>query len=121
MLPKRLKLSSPTQFSRVMRKGRKAGSRTVVVHVYDRSAESSPLPANVGGPRFGLIVSKAVGNAVARHALSRRLRHVAAAMADELPSSYEIVLRALPAAATATSHQLAYDIAKALKRIERRG
>ena len=54
-----------------MRKGVRAGSRTLMVHVYAR-----PDQVIQGGPRFGLVVSKQVGNAVTRHAVSRKLRNV---------------------------------------------
>ena len=42
-----------------MRKGVRAGSRTLMMHVYQRKD-----PVIQGGPRFGLVVSKQVGNAV---------------------------------------------------------
>jgi len=59
-------------------------------------------------------VSKAVGNAVTRHAVSRRLRHVAREHLAELPTGSRIVLRALPSAATATSAQLEGELASGL-------
>ena len=69
MLPAHLKLTSPTQFRRTIKGGQRAGSRTLVVHVNDTPAEVAAT-----GPRFGLVVSKAVGNAVVRHRTARRLR-----------------------------------------------
>ena len=47
-------------------------------------------------PRVGLIVSKAVGNAVARHQLSRRLRHTCRELLPTIPNNVDIVIRALP-------------------------
>jgi ribonuclease P protein component len=41
----------------------------------------------VGGPRVGLIVNKAVGSAVVRHRVSRRLRHVCARVFAELAAA----------------------------------
>lgn len=88
----------------------RAGSRTLVVHVAARTDV-----ALMGGPRFGLVVSKAVGNAVTRHAVSRKLRHVVAAGVDTLPRELDVVVRALPAAASATSAELAQDFRQSLE------
>lgn len=117
MLPRRHKLTSPAEFKRTIRGGRRGGSRTLVVHVHDRSTEpGDPDPSLTGGPRFGLVVSKAVGNAVTRHTVSRRLRHCAQRIVDKLPCSTDIVIRALPAAGTADSARLAADLHKALRK-----
>lgn len=70
-----------------------------------------------GGPRFGLIVSKAVGNAVVRHRVARRLRHICAGVASELPALADIVIRALPGAATADSAELDRQLRSALRRL----
>jgi ribonuclease P protein component len=55
-------------------------------------------------------VSKAVGGAVVRHRVARRLRHLLAARLAELPAGARIVVRALPAAAASTSAELADDL-----------
>lgn len=94
-----------------MRKGVRAGSSTLVVHVYARD----DLVVQ-GGPRFGLVVSKQVGNAVCRHAVSRRLREVARASVGKLERNYDVAVRALPPAATATSAELERDYRSALER-----
>jgi ribonuclease P protein component len=56
------------------------------------------------GPRIGFVVSGVVGNAVTRNRVKRRLRHLATAqVADtpvELARRIDIVVRALPRAAT---------------------
>ncbi len=88
-----------------------------------RPAPYPGLTVTVGGPRVGLVVSKAVGNAVTRHAVSRRLRHTAGRILDDtdlapqLRPDLSIVLRALPAAATATSGELERDVRHALRRL----
>ena len=100
-----------------MRKGVRAGSRTLMVHVYLRDT-----PVIQGGPRFGLVVSKQVGNAVTRHAVSRKLRGVVVQreLVDRLPRECDVVIRALPPAAAATSDELARDLAKALDKAEKK-
>jgi len=115
VLPKQHKFTSPTDFSRTIKRGRRAGSRTVVVHLNEPDAGATP--AHQGGPRVGLIVSKAVGNAVLRHRTSRRLRHVLASLFDALPPTVDIVVRALPASGGASSADLERDLRKALRRL----
>ncbi len=63
----------------------------MVVHA--RRAEHLPS-------RAGFIVSKAVGNAVHRNRVKRRLRHLAAAALPSTPFAVDVVVRALPAATT---------------------
>lgn len=99
-----------------------------MVHYWDPAASSSlsdapglkALVVTLGGPRFGFIVSKAVGNAVARHGLTRKLRGVCAELMKDpdlqIAESAFIVVRALPAAASASSEDVRADIVKALKR-----
>lgn len=122
MLPAHHKLTSPPQFRRTMKGSRRQGTRTVVVHARDTMSANSngtmgnPVEVAATGPRFGLIVSKAVGNAVVRHRTSRRLRHVCMTLIPKLPAGVDVVIRALPASATATSEQLEKDITKALRK-----
>ncbi|QYH19002.1 ribonuclease P protein component [Corynebacterium aquatimens] len=125
MLPRPHKLSSSADFRRAMRKGARAGSRTLMVHVYRQNTTAEDTthdpaaqdpPVIHGGPRFGLVVSKQVGNAVTRHAVSRKLREVLRANVDKLEPSHHVVVRALPAAATATSAELEADYLHALRK-----
>ncbi|MBV7293810.1 ribonuclease P protein component [Corynebacterium sp. TAE3-ERU16] len=118
MLPKEHRLSTPSDFSRTIRGGRRAGSKTVIVHL--RHTETEPGMARSGGPRFGLIVSKAVGNAVLRHRVSRRLRHVCAGLVAGLGDDCDVVIRALPRAADASGPELDRDVRRALGRIRDR-
>ena len=67
-----------------------------------------------GRPRAGFVVSKAVGGSVVRHAVVRRLRPLVAERLSALPPGSRVVLRALPAAAAATSAMLARDLDAAL-------
>ncbi len=71
----------------------------------------------VAQPRVGLVVSKAVGNAVTRNRVSRRVRHLVRPRLDRLPDAALLVVRALPPAAEASSVVLARDLDKALTRL----
>jgi len=67
--------------------------------------------------RIGFVVSGAVGPAVVRNRVRRRLRHLAADQLDRLPAGTLLVVRALPAAAGATYAQLATDLDAVLERL----
>ena len=82
----------------------------MVVHAHVDSSEF-----RVGGPRFGLVVSKAVGDSVTRHRVSRRLRQIAAQLMSGVESDLMVVIRANPASATASHDDLARDFSKALE------
>ena len=66
---------------------------------------------------MGLVVSKAVGNAVVRNRVSRRLRHQMSTRVDRLAPGSLLVLRAQPAAATAGSTELGADLDRVLERL----
>ncbi|MEV6068271.1 ribonuclease P protein component [Nocardia sp. NPDC052001] len=119
MLPEPYRLHRRTDFSRTVRQGRRIGRRDLVVHVLlHDDLSSGPEPSiRVGGPRFGLIVSKAVGPAVVRHRVARRLRHICASVAVDLPAGADIVLRALPGAANAASVDLERQIRSGLRKL----
>lgn len=120
MLPTQHKLTSPVQFRRTIKGGKRAGSRTLVVHLHHNSGTQAEAHADLTGhtgPRFGLVVSKAVGNAVVRHRTSRRLRHVCAKLIPEIPAGTDLVIRALPQSGRASSAELERDMRKALRKI----
>lgn len=111
MLPRAHRLTRPADFSQTVRRGRRAGTPPVVVHL---RTTTSFRPA-----RVGFIVSKAVGPAVVRNRTKRRLRHLMAARVDRLPAGTDVVVRALPAAADRTSDGLAAEIDRAMARVSR--
>ena len=115
-----------------MRSGRRCGRQDVVVHInalprfVDSGAgQPADLPHRQDvdrvGPRVGLIVSTAVGNAVVRHRVSRRLRHVAGRLIADIDPGVDIVVRALPGAATATFEDLERQIESAFGKLRLRG
>jgi len=67
----------------------------------------------------GFTVSKAVGNAVVRNRVKRRLRHLTREHLSDLtglPGRAALVVRALPAAATASYGDLGDELGSALAR-----
>ncbi|SDY58636.1 ribonuclease P protein component [Geodermatophilus africanus] len=73
----------------------------------------------VGGPRAGLVVGRAVGNSVVRHRVTRRLRAVVLDQLDRLPPTADLVVRARPEAAAASSAELRRDLTAGLDRLLR--
>jgi ribonuclease P protein component len=114
VLPPDLRLTDGASFQQTVRVGTRAGSRTVVVHL----AVGVDEPGGSSGPRVGFVVSKAVGNAVVRNRVKRRLRHLAREHVSSLPGSAALVVRALPASATASSRELSADLARCLARVQ---
>lgn len=109
MLPKTARLRRSEEFRTVLRRGGKAGGRRLVVHALTDAPHAEV--------KAGFVVSKAVGNAVVRHRVSRRLRHVVAHRLGTLPPHTALVVRALPRAADAPSADLAADIDSAIHRL----
>jgi ribonuclease P protein component len=113
VLPAAHRLTDPTSFRAVVRSGRRAASGTLVVHVLVHPDDPGP------GPRVGVVVSRAVGSAVTRNRVQRRLRHLVREQLDSLPASGALVIRALPAAATAGTPELRDDLVRCLRRATR--
>jgi ribonuclease P protein component len=82
---------------------------------------SRPTRADLPTARVGFVVSKAVGNSVVRHRVSRRLRHLMAERIGTLPAGCALVIRALPASAGASSSELGADLDGALRRLKLSG
>ena len=89
------------------------------MHAFDRARSKAGTPElNFGGPRFGLIVSKSIGNAVVRHAVARRLRHVCAELSSDVRPEVDVVIRALPGAATTSSAELLRQIRSGVTKLQ---
>lgn len=76
--------------------------------------------AITGGPKMGLVVSKAIGNAVTRHRVSRQLRHAFMRHCHLLPRNAEVVLRALPPIDVATAQQVDQDVLAGIEKALRK-
>lgn len=117
MLPKRHRLRTAADFSAVTRGpgGARAGSRLLVVHARQTDSRA------VRPPRVGFVVSKALGGAVVRNQVKRRLRALVAARIPQLPAGVDLVVRAQPAAAGVPSPVLAEDLDRLLGKVLRGG
>lgn len=121
MLPVQHRIRRSQDFQAVMRAGARAGTETMVVAVRVVPAEEHAPPQVPW--RAGLIVSKAVGNAVVRHRTARRLRHLCA---EILPSRsieghrIDVVVRALADLPDADHEKLSRDMRSALRRALKR-
>ena len=111
MLARAQRLTSSLEFTTVVRRGRRAGSATLVVHV--ARGDGSPVSAP---PRVGLVVGRAVGSAVTRNQVKRRLRHLLRDRLPALPGGSLLVVRALSAAGATSSARLGADLDSALGR-----
>jgi ribonuclease P protein component len=70
--------------------------------------------------RAGFVVSKAVGGAVDRNRVKRRLRHLVRERLAQLPPGTDVVVRALPGAADRRYQSLGDDLDAALAAARRR-
>jgi ribonuclease P protein component len=102
------RLRRRSEFSDVVRRGRRASGPLLTVHL---------LATEVPGVRAGLVVSKAVGGSVVRSRVSRRLRHLLRPVVATLPDGTRLVVRAAPSAAAASAIALDADLRSALARL----
>jgi ribonuclease P protein component len=104
----------PAQFEQAVRTGARGGRSTLVVHIVTRT---DPGP----GPVVGFVVSKAVGNAVTRNRVKRRLRALTAERISGLPEDAGIVVGGGAAPAAGVDYAtLAHDLDGALRTASRR-
>ncbi|MBM2616879.1 ribonuclease P protein component [Actinoplanes sp. LDG1-06] len=108
MLPAAQRVRRSADFAAAIRGGRRVGRGTVVVHLLLEE------PAQASTARAGFVVSKAVGNAVIRNQVRRRLRHLVRPVLSDLPDGSTLVVRALPASAAASSATLGTDLTSAV-------
>ncbi len=90
-------------FARATRGGSRAGRPLVTGHLLVRPGSTDPA-------LVGFVVSKAVGSAVVRNTVRRRLRHLVREYLGSLPRGSLLIVRAAPRAATACQADLAADL-----------
>jgi ribonuclease P protein component len=108
------------EFAAVIKAGRRAGRGCLVVHVL--TADQSPgresgqvIDASLGNlVRIGFVVPRAVGNAVARNRVRRRLRHLLHDRLAAMPPGTDVVVRVSAGATTRSYAQLGADLDAAI-------
>ena len=123
----------------MVRRGRRAGRSRLVVHVLTSAAsdgvaavqrasavsdgasaeQRTSAQPTLDPSKVGFVVSKAVGNSVVRHRVSRKLRHLVRERLDVLPPGTSVVVRALAPSADADSAELGRDLDAALHKVLR--
>lgn len=98
MLPRESRLTSADDFRRAFRTGGRGVSAQLLVFTAKTTGSHAP--------RVGFVVSKAVGGAVVRNRVKRRLRALMRTRLADLSAGELLVIRALPAAADASFDEL---------------
>jgi ribonuclease P protein component len=119
VLPARHRLRKSADFAMVFRGARgaggsRSGGQLIVVHASSTDARAGQPP------RVGLVVSKAVGNAVARNRSKRILRALMSARTDRLPDGVDLVIRVKPELPASSTQTIAHDLDTLLSRVLRR-
>lgn len=90
MLPKPHRLRKSQEYDLVYQQGQK--HYTPIFMVFIRSAKKSDLPNHAKLPRFGVVASKKVGNAVARNRAKRMVRESIRKILPDLKPEFEAVI-----------------------------
>lgn len=116
MLARAHRITSGDDYRFAVRKGVRAGTRGLTVSVAPRPHAALPT-------RFGFIVSKRVGIAVARNTMRRRLKAISLELLTDLPSGLDVVYRMHPESADWRFDQLRANardgVGAALRKLER--
>lgn len=102
------------EFADTIRKGSRSVGRHLVVHVARAVGAPSAEPTPAEPARVGFVVSRAVGGAVRRNRVQRRLRAILARA--ELGEGTLVVVRARPSAAEASFEELRREARRLLQR-----
>ena len=95
MMKREERITKPRQYAEVYGKGKSYPSELIVLKT---------LPNNLDHSRYGLSVSKKVGNAVTRNRIKRRLREIN--RIESIKPGWDIVYILRPAAAEASFNRL---------------
>ncbi len=106
-------MRNSADFAATLRGSRGAASRVVVSVQALHQADLQPV-------KVGFVVSKSVGNSVARHRIYRQLRHLMRERITGIETGMAIVVRALPPAAQASSAELGADLDTALAKAQKK-
>lgn len=101
------------EFRQTIRSGKRSGRPTLVAHFVLGEASvlgEGSVPGGTGHTSVGFVVSKAVGPAVVRNRVKRRLRHLMRDRVELLPAGSRLVIRALPESARHPASSLCVDL-----------
>jgi ribonuclease P protein component len=101
-------------FTLTVRRGSRAGRKLLTGHLLVRGDEPDQPP------RVGFVVSRAVGKAVVRNKVRRRLRSLVRGYLRSLPGGSLLVIRAHPQAASARQADLAAELDLVMSTLVRR-
>jgi ribonuclease P protein component len=96
-LRKAERLTAPAEFTRCYRRGERLRTSYFTVYAYRREQRAT---------RLGLAVGKAIGGAVVRNRVKRRLRELFRRHKASVPAGYDLFVRALPGSAAAPYAEL---------------
>jgi ribonuclease P protein component len=102
-LPRETRLVRRAEYDAVYREGRRRSSREFTLFVRPNGLEVS---------RFGWSIKKALGNAVRRNRIRRRLREIFRLHRPEIASGWDIVVHPRTTVATAEFPALAQELVK---------
>jgi ribonuclease P protein component len=102
------RLTDGAEYKAVVRRGVRCSGPHTVTYVVATGEDRAA--------RFGFIVSKKVGSAVARNTVRRRLKAICASALPTIGRGADVVVRALPGAAEASFGELDAHVTRCLAR-----
>jgi len=106
-----------SDFTEAVRRGSRSGRTLLTGHLLVPAAGAADEDRP---PRAGFVVSRAVGHAVVRNKVRRRLRVLVREYLSSLPRGSLLVVRAHPQAATASQADLAAELNLVMNTLVRR-
>lgn len=100
-------LSSPRDFAALMERGTMRSHPLLATRV---------LRTDLGATRFGLATSRALGSAVVRNRVRRRLREAIRGMGSQLRPGWDVLIVARPNLATADHRVMVETLTRLLRR-----
>jgi ribonuclease P protein component len=104
--PREVRLVRKSEFDEVYRAGKRRSSSHFTVFV---RASGQPLS------RFGFSIKKALGGAVVRNRMRRRLREIVRCHRQEIPTGWDVVIHPKSSVATAPLPALVGDFVRLVK------
>jgi len=120
VLPAESRMRRRRDFTAAVRRGSRSGRKLLAGHLLVPAAGAAGAAGEDCPPRAGFVVSRAVGNAVVRNRVRRRLRVLVREYLSSLPRGSLLVVRAHPQAATASQADLAAELAVVMSTLVRR-